>query len=78
MKNTSQSVQSGKGQSSKPGRGRPLKYKVFATLGIGQFRLFPMKVRNNVVTSAYLFAKRHGLTFKANNLEKTVKITRMA
>lgn len=82
MKNTSKSVKSGKGRvvsTSKRGRGRPAKYD-FAGLKVGDRRGItrPLAIRNNFVTSAYLWAKRHGIKIVTEQLEKTVRVYRTA
>lgn len=82
MKNTSTKSVKSKSVSVKSkvakGRGRPLKYAFNKLIKVGDSLLAPLEKRNNFVTSAYLFCKRHGFRVKSEQLEKTVRIRRIA
>lgn len=58
-------------------RGRPAKYP-FEAMKVNTSKLFPLENRNNVVSSAYLYATRHGWKFASEALNSTVRITRTA
>ena len=79
MNTTTKSVKNGSVsvKKNKRGKGRPAIY-AFAALRVGKSLVRPLKMANNLVTSAYLFGKRHNMTFKSHRTEKQIIVKRVA